>query len=79
MEAPDGGLGGKTSVDGAEFWLSGASSDNGSLSHGDHGEGSIRMILTVADPDALFTQIESRGIRGIPCRRRIWLEIGTAG
>ena len=61
LEAPDGGLVAKLSVDGAEFWLSGESSDDGDLSPESPKEGSVRMILTVTNPDALFTQALEAG------------------
>src|SRR4051812_21372131 len=52
LETPDGGVVAKLSVNGAEFWLSEDSRDNlGTL-----GGGSVRMILTVSNPDALFRQ-----------------------
>jgi PhnB protein len=56
LETPDGGLVVKLSVNGAEFWLSGESTDNSNLSPESIGGNSIRMILTVPDPDALFDQ-----------------------
>jgi PhnB protein len=61
LETPDGGLVVKLSVNGAEFWLSGESSDNNSSSPESIGGGSVRMILTVANPDALFAQALEAG------------------
>lgn len=61
LEAPDGGLVAKLSVDGAEFWLSGESSDDGNLSPESPGGGPVRMIVTVPDPDALFDQALKAG------------------
>lgn len=58
LEAPDGGLVAKLSVDGAEFWLSGG--PPGNLSP-ESLEGSVRMIVTVANPDALFAQALQAG------------------
>ena len=60
LEAPDGGLVAKLSVDGAEFWLSEESPNHG-ISHESPGGGSVRMILTVADPDALFVRALEAG------------------
>lgn len=45
------------SVDGAEFWLA----DDPELSPETLGGGSVRMILTVADPDALFDRAVAAG------------------
>jgi PhnB protein len=51
MEDPGGGVVVRLSVDGAEFWLSAESNHSNAAPLGG---GSVRMILTVADPDALF-------------------------
>ncbi len=56
LEAPDGGLVVKLSVDGAEFWVSGGSPAENNSSAEAVGGDSVRMILTVKDPDALFAQ-----------------------
>jgi PhnB protein len=60
MEA-DGGLVVRLSVDGAEFCVSGDSSDLGNPGPESLGGGSVRMILTVGDPDAVFAQALSAG------------------
>ena len=58
LETPDG-LIARLSVKGAEFWISGGS-DN--LSNAQQlGGGSIRMILTVGDPDILFARALKAG------------------
>jgi len=59
LEGPDGDLVARLSVNGAEFWISNDSSldpDHESL-----GGGTIRMILTVPDPDTLFIQALKAG------------------
>jgi PhnB protein len=61
LEIPDGGLVVKLSVGGAEFWLSSESSGNDSINPESVGGGSVRMILTVSDPDALFAQALKAG------------------
>jgi len=61
MEDPDGGLVVKLSVKSAEFWLSGGSNDDANLSSEPLGGGSVRMILTVPDPDAVFAQALKAG------------------
>jgi len=55
LEMPDGGLVVKFSVDGAEFWISADSSKDESNTE-QLGGGTVRIILTVADPDRLFDQ-----------------------
>jgi PhnB protein len=54
LDVPGGGVVARLSVDGAEFWLSGDSPVF-------PGDGPIRMILTVPDPDAVFARALSAG------------------
>ena len=62
LEDPGGGVVAKLSVDGAEFWLSGESADDhGTEERHPPGGGSIRMILTVANPDAVFARAVKAG------------------
>ena len=61
LEMPDGGLVVRLSVHGAEFWLSSEPAEEGSPKPGSLGGGSVRMILTVADPDTLFVQALDAG------------------
>jgi PhnB protein len=61
LEDPDGGVVARLSVDGAEFWLSDESPEHGSFSPQSLGGGSVRMILTVPDPDALFARALAAG------------------
>ena len=57
LEDPDGNAVVKLSVNGASFWLSdSAENDADNL-----GGGSVRIILTVADPDSVFTQALQAG------------------
>jgi PhnB protein len=59
LEDPDGNAVVRLSVNGAEFWLSDSSPDDANVEI--LGGGSIRMILTVADPDAIFAQALAAG------------------
>jgi PhnB protein len=61
MEDPGGGVVAKLSVAGAEFWLSDESPEHGNFSPKSLGGGSVRIILTVADPDAVFAQAVKSG------------------
>jgi PhnB protein len=61
LEIPDGGLVVKLSIDGAEFWVSGESEDKTNLNPETLGGNSVRMILTVADPDAFFDRALKAG------------------
>ena len=60
LETPDG-LVVKLSVDGAEFWISGGYTDNGDISIQPLGGDSVRMILTVSNPDILFDKALKAG------------------
>jgi PhnB protein len=57
LEDPDGNAVVKLSINGAEFWLS----DSDNSNRGVLGGGSIRMILTVTDPDAVVEQALKAG------------------
>ena len=59
LEDPDGNAVVKLSVNGAGFWLSDTPSNDTAPEN--IGGGSIRMILTVADPDAVFEQAIQAG------------------
>lgn len=60
LEMPDG-LVVRLSVNGAEFWLSGELKDSSDTRPETVGGSSVRMILTVADPDALFARALKAG------------------
>jgi len=51
----------RLSVAGAEFWLSDESPENGNFSPQTLGGSSVRIILTVADPDAVFARAIAAG------------------
>jgi PhnB protein len=59
FEDPDGNAVVKLSINGAEFWLSDTPSND--TNHETLGGDSIRMILTIADPDAVFAQALQAG------------------
>jgi PhnB protein len=61
LDVPEAGVAVRLSVNGAEFWLSDGAEDTGSESPESVGGGTVRMILTVADPDALFKQAIKAG------------------
>jgi PhnB protein len=61
LEAPDGAVVARLSVQGADFWLSGESPKDGKFGPESPGGGPIRMILTVSDPDAVFRQALAAG------------------
>ena len=51
----------RLAVQGAEFWLSDESPNHGNFSPESLGGGSVRIILTVADPDAVFARALAAG------------------
>jgi PhnB protein len=51
----------RLAVQGAEFWLSDESPAHGNFSPLTLGGGSVRLILTVADPDAVFARALAAG------------------
>jgi PhnB protein len=65
MEAPDGAVVSRLSVDGGEFWLSDESPEHGNFSPESLGGGTARMILTVPDPDAMFAKALAAGAREV--------------
>jgi PhnB protein len=50
-------------VDGAEFWVADESPEHQNFSPESLGGGTVRMILTVADPDAMFARAVAAGAR----------------
>ena len=50
-------------VDGAEFWVADESPEHQNFSPESLGGGTVRMILTVSDPDAMFARAVAAGAR----------------
>lgn len=65
IEAPDGAVVARLSIEGAEFWLSDESPEHQNFSPESLGGGTVRMILTVPDPDAVFAQAVAAGARAV--------------
>ena len=65
LEGPEGSVVARLSVGGAEFWLSDQSPKNGNFSPQSLGGGSVRMILTVPDPDAVFATALKAGAEAV--------------
>jgi PhnB protein len=61
LDGGDKGVVARLSVNGAEFWLSDESPEHGNFSPESLGGGSVRMILTIADPDAAFARAVKAG------------------
>ncbi len=56
LEAPDGAIVARLSIDGAEFWISDGSADS-TCTDGER----VRMILTTSDPDTFFARALKAG------------------
>jgi PhnB protein len=65
VEAPDGAVVSRLSVEGAEFWVSDESPAHGNFSPESLGGGTVRMILTAPDPDAIFAQALAAGAQQV--------------
>jgi|SRR3954447_18660605 PhnB protein len=65
VEAPDGAVVSRLSVGGAEFWVADESPEHANFSPESLGGGTVRMVLTVADPDAMFAKAIAAGAREV--------------
>jgi PhnB protein len=63
IEDDKGDIVARLSVDGAEFWLADESPAHANFSPESIGGSSVRMILTVEDPDAMFDQAIAAGAK----------------
>jgi PhnB protein len=61
IEDPGGSVVSRLSVEGAEFWVADESPPHHNFSPESLGGGTVRMILTVADPDAMFAKAIAAG------------------
>ncbi len=61
LEDPGGGVVSRLSIAGSEFWLSDEAPEHGNFSPESLGGATTRMILTVADPEAVFAQALAAG------------------
>lgn len=61
LEDPGGAVVSRLSIDGAEFWLSDEAPEYGNFSPQTLGGATSRMVLTVADPDAVFARAVAAG------------------
>ncbi len=61
IESPEGDVVARLSIQGAEFWLSDESPEHHNYSPDSLGGGTVRMVLTVPDPDAVFAQAVKAG------------------
>lgn len=65
LEDPDGNVVARLSINGGEFWLSDESPGVGNFSPQTTGGATARMILTVADPDAVCARALAAGAKEV--------------
>lgn len=65
LEDPGGSVVSRMSVNGSDFWLADESPEYGNFSPESLGGATVRMILTVPDPDAMFAQAVAAGAREV--------------
>jgi PhnB protein len=65
IEAPDGAVVARLSVEGAEFWVGDESPEYFNFSPDALGGGTCRMVFTVADPDAMFARAMAAGAKAV--------------
>ena len=65
VEDPGGSVVSRMSVQGAEFWVADESPAHGNFSPESLNGGTVRMILTVPDPDAMCAQAVASGAREV--------------
>ena len=65
IEDPSGAVVSRLEVEGAEFWVADESPAHLNFSPESLGGGTVRMILTVPDPDAMFARAVKAGAREV--------------
>src|SRR5262245_9054753 len=65
LEAPDGAVVCRLSLQGSEFWVADESPEHQNFSPESLGGGTVRMVLTVPDPDAVFARAVAAGAREV--------------
>jgi PhnB protein len=63
LDGEGGAVVAQLSVDGAEFWVADESPEHLNFSPESLGGGSVRMVMTVDDPDAAFERAVAAGAR----------------
>jgi PhnB protein len=61
IDAPDGAVVARLSVEGAEFWVADESPEHGNFSPETLAGSTVRMVMIVDDPDAAFTKAITAG------------------
>jgi PhnB protein len=64
-DGPENSVVARLSIDGSEFWMSDESPEHKNFSPETLGGGTVKMILTVADPDSAVAQAISVGAKEV--------------
>lgn len=65
VQAPDGAVVAQLSVEGAEFWLADESPEHSNFSPETLGGGTVRLVMVVDDPDAVFAGAVAAGAKSV--------------
>lgn len=65
VESPDGAVVSRLAIDGAEFWVADESPEHANFSPATLNGGTTRIILTIADPAAVFARAIAAGAREV--------------
>src|SRR5690349_11564204 len=65
VEDPTGSVVSRLSIGGAEFWLNDESPQHDNFSPESLGGGSVKMLLTVPDPDGMFAKAVAAGAKEV--------------
>ena len=65
IESPDGAVVARLSIHGGEFWVADESPEYHNFSPESLGGATVRLVLTVPDPDAMFARAVSAGARSV--------------
>ena len=77
IESPDGAVVSRLSVEEAEFWVADESPAHHNFSPESLGGGTVRIILTVADPDAMFARaIDAGAAQVVPVKEDYGWRLG---
>ncbi|HEV2426122.1 MAG TPA: VOC family protein [Terriglobia bacterium] len=63
VDAPDGAVVARLAVEGAEFWVADESPEHFNFSPESLGGGTVRIVMIVDDPDAVFKRALAAGAR----------------
>ena len=77
LEDPGGAIVAGLYIEGAEFWLSDESPEHGNFSPATVGGGTVRIIVTVADPETFFSRALAAGATQVfPVREEYGWKLG---